>query len=555
MKTRFFLLAATLMLGTNAFAQDPNFYVFLSFGQSNMEGFPGIEEQDKAPVSERFRMLPAVDFPQMQRTKGQWSSAIAPLSRPNAGIGPSDYFGRTLVANLPANIKVGIVNVSVAGCKIELFEKNSYGEYAATAPDWMKNVIAAYGGNPYQRLVEMARLAQKDGVIKGILLHQGESNTGDKMWPNKVKGVYENLLSDLNLKATEVPLLAGELVGADQNGACASMNAIIDDLPKTIPTAHVISSQGCAARPDHLHFTPAGYRLLGQRYGETMLSLLGLTPKTSVSSALLSNVALSTNSQLAPTTTRKGASLKEAYAGHFAVGVAINRGVAMSGDDATNKDAALTRQQYNQISPENDLKWESIHPREGADGYNFGPADAFVDFGLKNNMMIVGHTLVWHGQTPAWVFSGTHTSDVPAPANPPGNGPGRRRRGFDMSAPHASREELLARMREHIHTVVGRYKGKIKVWDVVNEALSDGGPNVLRVSPWQQIIGDDFIEKAFEYAHEADPDAILRYNDYSSGESGQTPEAHHLDQIAASQESAGHGDWNANACQRFFPEL
>ena len=121
----------------------------------------------------------------------------------------------------------------------------------------------------------MAKVAQKTGVIKGILLHQGESNTNDKEWPNKVRGVYDNLIKDLNLKPGEVPLLAGELVGADQNGACSSMNAIIDDLPKTLPNSYAISSAGCTGRPDHLHFTPAGYRELGKRYGEKMLSLLG----------------------------------------------------------------------------------------------------------------------------------------------------------------------------------------------------------------------------------------------------------------------------------------
>ena len=240
-----------------------------------MEGFPGIEEQDKGPVDGRFQVLAAVDFPNQRREKGRWYTAAPPLSRPNAGIGPSDYFGRTLVEKLPASIKVGVVNVSVAGCKIELFDKDHFADYAATAPGWMKGIITAYGGNPYQRLVEMAKLAQKDGVIKGILLHQGESNTGDKEWPQKVKALYESLLKDLNLKPEDVPLLAGELVGKDQGGACASMNPIISELPKTIPTAYVISSTGCSARPDHLHFTPAGYRELGKRYGQKMLSLLG----------------------------------------------------------------------------------------------------------------------------------------------------------------------------------------------------------------------------------------------------------------------------------------
>src|ERR1035437_5039456 len=274
-KPRMLILAGLFLFGANAFSKDTNRWIFLCFGQSNMEGFPGIEDQDKGPVDGRFQVLAAVDFPDQGRTKGNWYPAVPPLCRPAAGIGPADYFGRTLVSNLPQNIKVGIVNVSVAGCGIELFEEAGYKAYASTAAPWMTNIIATYSGNPYAHLVEMAKLAQKDGVIKGILLHQGESNNGDKEWPNKIKGIYDRLLKDLNLKAKEVPLLAGELVPADQHGACAGMNQIIDDLPKTIRTAHVISSKGCAGRPDHLHFTPAGYRELGTRYAEKMLSLLG----------------------------------------------------------------------------------------------------------------------------------------------------------------------------------------------------------------------------------------------------------------------------------------
>ena len=234
--------------------------------------------------------------------------------------------------------------------------------------------------------------------------------------------------------------------------------------------------------------------------------------------------------------------LKDAYKGHFYVGVAINRTIATSDSvradnvnrspDEVSSDIAVVKEQFNQISPENDLKWALIHPREGAEGYNFGPADAYVNFGLSNHLYIVGHTLVWHGQTPRWVFQGTNlppgmtnAMSLPPPAaNAPGtNGFGERRPGrgfgggfggFNPNEPHASREELLQRMHDHIFTVVGRYRGKIKVWDVVNEAIADGGTNLLRNSPWSQIIGPDFIAKAFEYAHQADPDAILRYNDY-----------------------------------------
>ncbi len=239
-----------------------------------MEGFPGIQEQDKAPVDPRFQMLAAVDFPKLERKKGNWYPAIPPLCRPSTGLCPADYFGRTLIAHLPENIKVGVLNVAVAGCKIELFDESTMAAYTATAPTWMKNTIATYEGNPYRYLVERAKEAQKVGVVKGILLHQGESNSGDTEWPRKVKAVYDHLLADLQLRADDVPLLAGELVSTSQKGEPNKMNAIIDELPRTIPTAHVVSSDGCAFRPDHLHFTPEGYRELGRHYAEVMLPLL-----------------------------------------------------------------------------------------------------------------------------------------------------------------------------------------------------------------------------------------------------------------------------------------
>jgi hypothetical protein len=264
---------AALAVAAPAQSPDPKFYVFLCFGQSNMEGNPGIEEQDKKPV-DRFKVLAAVDFSSLKRKKGEWYPAVAPLCRPGNGVCPADYFGRTLVEHLPKDVTVGVVNVAVAGCKIELFDNKTREAYAKTAPGWMAGIIKTYGDNPYQYLVDMGKTAQKAGVVKGVLLHQGESNTGDKQWPAKVKTVYDNLLKDLDLKAESVPLLAGEVVNADQGGVCASHNKIIADLPKTIPTAHVISSAGCKARPDHVHFTPEGYRELGKRYGETMLELL-----------------------------------------------------------------------------------------------------------------------------------------------------------------------------------------------------------------------------------------------------------------------------------------
>jgi alpha-L-fucosidase 2 len=280
-KLRLLVTAGLLVLSSAAFAQDTNFWIFLCFGQSNMEGFPGVEDRDKTGVDERFKVLAAVDFPKLGRVKESWYPAAPPLCRPSTGLCPADFFGRTMLSNLPPTIKVGVVNVSVAGCKIELFEPSGYQSYASNAPPWMKNIIKTYDGNPYRRLVELAKLAQKDGVIKGMLLHQGESNNNDKQWPGKVRDVYDNLLKDLGLTTEAAPLLVGGLVPADQNGACAGMNKIIEELPRTIPTARFVSSEGCSSRPDRLHFSPAGYRELGARYGLEMLSLLGR--KTGVS--------------------------------------------------------------------------------------------------------------------------------------------------------------------------------------------------------------------------------------------------------------------------------
>lgn len=278
MKLKLSILTLFFLVSFSAFSQDKNFYIFLCFGQSNMEGNARFQPQDTT-VDSRFQVLETLDCPNLGRVKGQWYTAVPPLCRCYTGLTPADYFGRTLVAGLPKNIKVGVINVSIGGCKIELFDKDNYQAYVSTAPPWMLNMIKDYDGNPYGRLVEMAKEAQKSGVIKGILLHQGESNTNDTLWPQKVKVVYDNLMKDLNLKPQKVPLLAGELVNTDQGGACASMNAIIAKLPETIPNSYVVPSVGCEGVKDRLHFSAEGYRELGKRYGETMLSVLGYKSK------------------------------------------------------------------------------------------------------------------------------------------------------------------------------------------------------------------------------------------------------------------------------------
>jgi hypothetical protein len=274
LKLVLFLIAGLLFSNSKVFSQDPNFQIYLCIGQSNMEGAARAELQDST-VNPRFQVMEAINCDNLNRKMGNWYPAVPPLCRCKTNLGPTDYFGRTMVANLPEKVKVGVIVVAIGGCKIELFDKDNYAKYAETAPGWMKGMIKEYDGNPYGRLVEMAKLAQKDGVIKGILMHQGESNSNDTLWTRKVKGVYDNLMKDLNLDPKNVPLLAGETVNADQQGICAGMNTIIATLPKTLPNSYVISSAGCPDGPDNLHFSAAGYRELGKRYAEKMLSLIG----------------------------------------------------------------------------------------------------------------------------------------------------------------------------------------------------------------------------------------------------------------------------------------
>ncbi len=269
------VLMSFVMFGSTQAAVDPNFYIFLCFGQSNMEGAARPEAEDLKSPGPRFLLMPAVDDAQRGRTMGKWCEAAAPLCRPNTGLTPADWFGRTLIETLPDNIRVGVIHVAIGGIRIEGFMPDQIAEYVKTAPGWMKGMLEAYGNNPYERLVTLAKRAQQDGVIKGVLMHQGESNTGDPEWAQKVQSVYDHLLGDLQLKPEEVPLLAGEVVQANGEGQCVAMNKQIDELPKTLHTAHVVSSTGCSNGPDKLHFDAAGYRELGRRYGEKMLELMG----------------------------------------------------------------------------------------------------------------------------------------------------------------------------------------------------------------------------------------------------------------------------------------
>lgn len=264
-----------MMLCMASFAQDPNFHIYLAFGQSNMEGNATPEAQDKNNVPARFKMMAAVNFSNPSRTKGKWYTAVPPLCRQGTGLTPCDYFGRTLCEKLPENITIGVINVALGGCSIKMFDEDEIATYLPTCADWLQNYAAQYNNHPYNELIALAKKAQKDGVIKGILLHQGCTDNMQSWWPERVKKLYNRMLNDLGLSPDEVPLLVGELGDSGQGGKCSGHNsACIAKMPGLIKNCYIISSKGCPMISDGLHFTAEGYRIIGRRYAEAMLDFL-----------------------------------------------------------------------------------------------------------------------------------------------------------------------------------------------------------------------------------------------------------------------------------------
>ena len=267
-------LAALMAVSAHA-APDPNFHIYLAFGQSNMEGQGDIGSQDKS-VDERFQVMWAADNGSCSgKSKGKWATAVPPLAHcQGAKLGPTDYFGRTMVEKTDPQIKVGVIVVAVAGCSIQLFDKDGYANYARSQQSWMTQRINDYGGNPYGRMIEMAKKAQEDGVIKGIIFHQGETDAGDGQWPSKVKKVYDNIIKDLGL-GNDIPFLAGEVL---RSGSSSGANNNIAKLPQQSKNFYVVSSEGfnqALGDGQNVHFTSQEYRDFGKRYAEKMIEVLG----------------------------------------------------------------------------------------------------------------------------------------------------------------------------------------------------------------------------------------------------------------------------------------
>lgn len=269
-KLRFILLLSMFVMAEYSKAQDSNFWIFLCFGQSNMAGSAPIEKQDSV-VPEGFLSMSAVNGTDGRRI-GEWRRAIPPLCRQDSHLSPVDYFGREVLKRAPKGTRIGVVHVAVEGCPIDFFDKDGYSKAMENEKrDWMNNILNQYDRNPYKRLVDMARLAQKEGVVKGILLHQGETDAYNADWQRKVHKIYKDLQQDLGLDSFSVPMLVGEVVRSEYNGVCANANKTIDDIVNHYHNIYVVSSEGCLPGADNVHFSSEGYRELGRRYAERFM--------------------------------------------------------------------------------------------------------------------------------------------------------------------------------------------------------------------------------------------------------------------------------------------
>jgi hypothetical protein len=258
---RYFISIFLIFFAFNSSAEpDPNFHIYLMFGQSNMEGSAAIETQDRV-TNDRVKVMSNLNCTNLGRTYGNWYLASPPLNRCWSGLGPGDYFGKTMADGMPSTVTIGLVPAAVSGTPIELYQK--------TAPIGRngQDIPTQFNGG-YAWLLDMAQKAQQVGVIKGIIFHQGESDTADPLWKNQVKEIVTDLRQDLGIG--DVPFLAGELLYSDYQSCCHWHNPEINKLPGILTNTFVVSAMGLPGM-DTAHFTSESYRELGRRYAQIML--------------------------------------------------------------------------------------------------------------------------------------------------------------------------------------------------------------------------------------------------------------------------------------------
>lgn len=270
---KIFLLLALLLNVMGVQAQDANFWVYLAIGQENMVGKALITQRDSV-VSDNFFYLSTLNDIDGRRI-GQWRKALPPIVRANAGIGLLDSFGKTLMENTKGK-RIGIVSVAIDGCPITAFDKTEYKAYVESVKDEnVKTQIQQYGNNPYQRLVDMGKVAQKQGVIKGILLQQGETDANSVQWLGKVRKIYYDLVTDLKLDSTKVPLIVGEVGRTEYEGKYAKANETINKIHSKLQYAFVVPAANCPLSADKHHFSYEGYATLGRKFAIKTLQGMG----------------------------------------------------------------------------------------------------------------------------------------------------------------------------------------------------------------------------------------------------------------------------------------
>ncbi|SHM73775.1 sialate O-acetylesterase [Fibrobacter sp. UWB7] len=270
-------LSMFAVTGANA-APDPNFHIYIAYGQSNMEGnATNFDKNIDGKEHPRVKMFATTSCSNLGRpTVGEMYPAVPPMFKCNQGLSVADWFGRHMADSLP-DVTIGIIPVAQGGTSIRLFDPDDYKNYLNSAESWLKNGAKAYGddGNAMGRIIEVAKKAQEKGVIKGIIFHQGETDGGMSNWEQIVKKTYEYMLKQLGLNAEETPFVAGEMV---DGGSCAGFSSRVRGLSKYIANFGVASSKGYGSKGDGLHFTVEGYRGMGERYAQQMLKLINVAP-------------------------------------------------------------------------------------------------------------------------------------------------------------------------------------------------------------------------------------------------------------------------------------
>ena len=257
--------------GSNVDAKEA-LQVYIAIGQSNMWGNAQVQSSDKV-ANDRIKMMSTANS---RGNVGTWIPAVPPMCAPSAGYSLADNFVRTMADGVPECISIGIIPVAIAGASFKVFDPNQCKSYISGEADWFKNMAKEYDNNPYERIIKCAKIAQETGVIKGIIVHQGETDNGQQSWLTMVQTFYNNLCNELNLDPKKTPILVGEML---DGGSCAGHNSVIAQLPSKISNCAVVSSSNIPGESDRLHFTHDGYKEFGKRYAEKMLTMIDFDGK------------------------------------------------------------------------------------------------------------------------------------------------------------------------------------------------------------------------------------------------------------------------------------